>query len=70
MIYERAKGCYEYCFYPEIATLASHEIDLVFLVIVIKHLLADLIAIHFAERCNSPLQKVYLILGLCKISYL
>jgi HNH endonuclease len=27
LIYERAKGCCEYCFFPEIATLASHEID-------------------------------------------
>lgn len=26
-VYERAKGCCEYCLIPEIATLATHEID-------------------------------------------
>lgn len=27
LIYERAKGCCEYCFFPQVATLASHEVD-------------------------------------------
>ncbi|HLP87613.1 MAG TPA: HNH endonuclease signature motif containing protein [Nostocaceae cyanobacterium] len=27
LVYERAKGCCEYCFIPEIVSLASHEID-------------------------------------------
>jgi hypothetical protein len=26
-VYERAKGCCEYCLIPEIATLVTHEID-------------------------------------------
>ncbi len=26
-IYERAKYCCEYCFFPEVATLVSHEVD-------------------------------------------
>lgn len=27
LVYGRANGCCEYCFFPEIATLASHEVD-------------------------------------------
>jgi hypothetical protein len=27
LIYDRAKGCCEYCFTPEIASFASHEVD-------------------------------------------
>lgn len=27
LVYERAKGCCEYCLIPEVATLATHEID-------------------------------------------
>jgi HNH endonuclease len=27
LVYERAKGSCEYCFFPEVATLASHEVD-------------------------------------------
>jgi hypothetical protein len=26
-IYKRANGCCEYCFFPEVATLSSHEVD-------------------------------------------
>lgn len=27
LVYERAKGCCEYCFFPEVTTLASQEVD-------------------------------------------
>lgn len=27
LVYDRAKGCCEYCFTPEIASFASHEVD-------------------------------------------
>ncbi len=27
LVYRRADGCCEYCFFPETATLASHEVD-------------------------------------------
>ncbi|WP_414618901.1 HNH endonuclease [Calothrix sp. CCY 0018] len=27
LIYERAKHCCEYCFFPEVAALVSHEVD-------------------------------------------
>ncbi|MBW4670912.1 MAG: HNH endonuclease [Cyanomargarita calcarea GSE-NOS-MK-12-04C] len=27
LVYERANSCCEYCFFPEIVTLTSHEID-------------------------------------------
>ncbi|NJL10045.1 MAG: HNH endonuclease [Calothrix sp. SM1_7_51] len=27
LIYSRANGCCEYCFFPEVVTLTSHEVD-------------------------------------------